>query len=70
MQPLSEKRFRDTMAPTKITIWKNVKEYKTEKSSLNLNKNRASRGRAERTQENIIHLQEKFVEEVATPSSA
>ena len=29
---LFEQRFRDRASPTKITIWKNVKKYKTEGS--------------------------------------
>ena len=45
-----------------MIIWKNVKEQKTEGSSLNLNKDRSGRRRTERTQENIYLLQEKLIE--------
>ena len=55
--------FRDKVLPTKLTIWKNVKKYKTEGSTLNLNKDRAARRRTERTQENIKLLQEKLIED-------
>ena len=42
---------------------KNVKKYKTEGSSLNLNKDRAGRRRTESPQENIkLHL-EKIIED-------
>ena len=43
-----------------MTIWKNVKKYKTEGSSLNLNKDRSGRRRTERLKENINLLQEKL----------
>ena len=46
-----------------MTIWKNVKKYKTEVSSLNLNKDRSDRKRTEPTQENINLLQEKLIED-------
>ena len=61
VQQLFEQRFRDRVPPTNMTIWKNVKECKTEGSSLNLNNDRLGRRRTERTQENI-NLQEKLIE--------
>ena len=47
-----------------MTIWKNdyKKQYKTERSSLNLNKDRSGRWKTERAQENINRLQEKLIE--------
>ena len=42
----------------------NVKRYKTEGSSFNLNKDRSGRRRTERTQENIKLLQEKLIEDL------
>ena len=34
---LFEQHFRKRVSPTKMTIWKSVKKYKTEGSSLDLN---------------------------------
>ena len=56
---LFEQRFRDIASPTNITIWKNVKMYKTRGSSLNMNKDNS--GGRRRTQENI-NLQENLIE--------
>ena len=50
---LFEQRFRDTVSPTKMTVWKNVEKYKTEGLALNLNIDRSCHRRTERTQENI-----------------
>ena len=63
VQQLFEQCIRDRVSPTKITIWKNVKKNKTERSSLNLNRDRTCRKRTERTQENIDLFQEKLVED-------
>ena len=46
-----------------MPIWKNYKKYKTEGSSLNLNKDRSGRRRKERTQENINLPKEKVIED-------
>ena len=46
-----------------MTIWKNVKKYETEGSSLNLSKDRSGRRRTERIQENINLLKEKVIED-------
>ena len=42
---------------------KHVKEYKTERSTLNLNKDLSGRRRSERTQENINFLQEQLIDD-------
>ena len=63
VQQLFERCFRDSVSPTKITMWKNIMKYKTKGSSLNLNKDRSDRSRTERTQEIIDLLQEKFIED-------
>ena len=58
VQQLFEQRFWiDIVSPTIMTIWKTVKKYKTERSSLNLNEDRSGRSRTERVQENIDLLQ-------------
>ena len=44
-----------------MTIWKNVKKYKTEGSSSNLNKDRSGRRKTEHTQESTNILQEKLI---------
>ena len=46
-----------------MIIWKNAKKYKTERSSLNLNKDRLCRRRTERKQENNHFLQENLIED-------
>ena len=60
---LFEHCLRDRVSPTKMTFWKNVEKYKTETSSLDLNKYRSCRRRTERTQENINLLQEQVIED-------
>ena len=45
-QQLFEQRFRDKVSPTKLTIWKNVKKYTTEGSSLDVIKDRSIRSPA------------------------
>ena len=63
VQQLFEQRFRDGVSPTIRTIWKNVKKYKTERSTLNLNKNSSGCRRTERTQKSVNLLQEKLIED-------
>lgn len=62
VQALFEEHFPDRPSPTKTTIWRNVKKYQTEGTSLNINKGRSGRKRTRRTDENIElvrqHLQE------------
>ena len=43
-------------------MWKNVKQSKTEESSLSLNKDRSGRRGTEHMQENINLLREKLIE--------
>ena len=64
VQLLFDQRFRDRVSPTKMTIRKNVKKYKTEGSSLDRNKDRSGRMRSERTLENINILQEKLIDDL------
>ena len=59
---LFEQSFPDRVSPTRITIWKNAIKFKTEGSSLIINKDRSSHRQTERTQENI-NLQEKLIED-------
>ena len=47
-----------------MPIQKNVKKYKTEGPSLDLNKDRSGCRKTERTQENINLLQEKLIEDL------
>ena len=63
VQQLFEQRFRDRVSPTKMTIGKYVEKYKTERSSLNLNRDRSGNRITECTQENINLLQEKLIED-------
>ena len=62
-QKLFEQRFRDRVSPTKMTIYKNVKKYKSEESSLNPNKHRLCHRRAKLTQENANLIKEKIIED-------
>ena len=64
VQQLFERRFRDRVLPTKMTIWKNVKKYRTEGSSLNVNKDRSGGRRTDHTQENINLIQEMRIEDL------
>ena len=63
VQQLLEQRFRDRDSPTKMIIWKNVEKYKTEGSSLDLNKDRSGCRRTERTQKNVNLLQKELIED-------
>ena len=53
-QQLFEQRFRDRVSPTEMTIWRNAKKYKTEGSSLNLNKDRSGNRRTKRSNEKTL----------------
>ena len=46
-------RFPDRAVPAKSTIWKNIRKYRREGTSLNLNKGRSGRRRTARSNENI-----------------
>ena len=60
VQQLFEQRFRDRVSLTKMTNWKNVIKYKTEGSSLILDKNSLNHRRTERTEENIEYHQKSL----------
>ncbi|KAF2365939.1 Protein of unknown function DUF4817 [Trinorchestia longiramus] len=53
VQELFQERFPERNSPSKVTIWKNVRKYKTEGTSLNLNKGRSSRKSTERAPKNV-----------------
>ncbi|KAF2361010.1 Protein of unknown function DUF4817 [Trinorchestia longiramus] len=53
VQELFQERFPERNSPSKVTIWKNVREYKTEGTSLNLSKGRSGRKSTERAPENV-----------------
>ncbi|KAF2359564.1 Protein of unknown function DUF4817 [Trinorchestia longiramus] len=53
VQELFQERFPERNSPSKVTIWKNVRKYKTEGTSLNLNKGRSARKRTERAPKNV-----------------
>lgn len=58
------KRFlTKRVLPTKMTICENVEKYRTEGSSLNLNRVRSGCRRTKRTQENVNIFQEKIIED-------
>ena len=63
VQQLFEQRFRDGVSPTEMTIWKIVKKYKTERLSINLNKDRhVAKQNVHRKRFNYL-LQEKLIED-------
>ncbi|KAF2354742.1 Protein of unknown function DUF4817 [Trinorchestia longiramus] len=53
VQKLFQEHFPERNSPSKVTIWKNVRKYKTEGTSLNLNKGRSGRKSTERAPENV-----------------
>ncbi|KAF2349295.1 Protein of unknown function DUF4817 [Trinorchestia longiramus] len=53
VQELFQELFPERNSPSKVTIWKNVRKYKTEGTSLNLNKGRSGRKSTERAPENV-----------------
>ncbi|KAF2347713.1 Protein of unknown function DUF4817 [Trinorchestia longiramus] len=53
VQELFQECFPERNSPSKVTIWKNVRKYKTEGTSLNLNKGRSGRRSTERAPENV-----------------
>lgn len=56
------RQFPGREPPTKMTIFRNVKKYKNNGSSLNLNKGRSGRPRTTRTDANIERVREVFTE--------
>ena len=64
LKDVQQQLFRDRVASTKITILIFFNKYKSQGSSLNLNKDRLGRRRTERTQKNILLLlQENLIKE-------
>ena len=53
-QEFSE-NFSERNVPNKTTIWKNVKKYREEGTSLNLNRGRSGRQSTARSEENIAN---------------
>ncbi|KAF2349533.1 Protein of unknown function DUF4817 [Trinorchestia longiramus] len=47
-----QEHFPERQFPTKMTIWRNVTRYRTEGTSLNINKGRSGRKRTGRSEEN------------------
>ena len=56
------RRFSDRNVPAKSTIWKIVRNYQAEGTSLNLNKGRSGRPRSIRTEDNIAAVQQQLGE--------
>ncbi|KAF2351868.1 Protein of unknown function DUF4817 [Trinorchestia longiramus] len=52
-----QEHFPERQSPTQMTIWKNVTRYKTEGTSLNLNKGRSRLKRTGRSEENVRIVQ-------------
>ena len=63
-QQLFEQGCLDRASSTEITIWKNVKKYRTERLSWNPNKCSTGRMRTDNTQDNMNLLQEKLIEDL------
>ena len=53
VQQRFEEKIPERSLPTKKTIWKNVKKFNNEETTMNLNKNRSGRKNTARTRENI-----------------
>ncbi|KAF2368500.1 Protein of unknown function DUF4817 [Trinorchestia longiramus] len=63
VQELFQERFPERNSPSKVTIWKNVRKYKTEGTSLNLDKGRSGRKSTERAPENAEIVEHFFKKE-------
>ncbi|KAF2355449.1 Protein of unknown function DUF4817 [Trinorchestia longiramus] len=57
-----QEHFHERQSPTKMTIWRDVTRYRTEGTSLNLNKGRSGRKRTGRAEENVRIVQGAFTE--------
>ncbi|KAF2351688.1 Protein of unknown function DUF4817 [Trinorchestia longiramus] len=57
-----QEHFPERQSPTKMTIWRNVTRYRTEGTSLNLNKGRSGRKRTGRSEENVRIVQGALAE--------
>ena len=53
VQQRFEEKFLERSLRTRKTIWKNVRKFNNEETTINLNKNRSGRKNTARTQENI-----------------
>ncbi|KAF2349663.1 Protein of unknown function DUF4817 [Trinorchestia longiramus] len=57
-----QKHFPERLSPTNMTIWRNVTRYRTEGTSLNLNKGRSGWKRTGRSEENVRIVQRALTE--------
>ncbi|KAF2352603.1 Protein of unknown function DUF4817 [Trinorchestia longiramus] len=57
-----QEHFPERQSPTKTTFWRNVTRYRTEGTSLNLNKGRSGRKRTGRSEENLRIVQGALTE--------
>ncbi|KAF2345926.1 Protein of unknown function DUF4817 [Trinorchestia longiramus] len=57
-----QEHFPERQSSTKMTIWRNVTRYRTEGTSLNLNKGRSGRKRTGRSEENVRIVQGALTE--------
>ncbi|KAF2348840.1 Protein of unknown function DUF4817 [Trinorchestia longiramus] len=57
-----QEHFPERQSPTKMTIRRNVTRYRTEGTSLNLNKGRSGRKRTGRSEENARIVQGALIE--------
>ncbi|KAF2347968.1 Protein of unknown function DUF4817 [Trinorchestia longiramus] len=63
-----QEHFPERQSPTKMTIWRNVTRYRTEGTSLNLNKGRSGRKRTGRSEENVRIVQRALTENPQIPA--
>ncbi|KAF2364965.1 Protein of unknown function DUF4817 [Trinorchestia longiramus] len=57
-----QEHIPERQSPTEMTVWRNVTAYRTEGTSLNLNKGRSGRKRTGRSEENVRIVQEALTE--------
>ncbi|KAF2344017.1 Protein of unknown function DUF4817 [Trinorchestia longiramus] len=57
-----QEHFPERQPLTKMTIWRNITRYRTEETSLNLNKDRSGRKRTGRSEENVRIVQGALTE--------
>ncbi|KAF2368920.1 Protein of unknown function DUF4817 [Trinorchestia longiramus] len=57
-----QEHFRERQSPTKMIIWRNVTKYKTEGTSLDLNKSRSGWKRTGLSEENVRIVQGALTE--------
>ena len=63
VQQRFEENFPERSSPTKKTIWKNVRKFKNEGTTMNSNKNRSDRKKTARTRKNINLVLEHLLED-------